>query len=215
MWYVEPYGKARRDALWTELQATFGRQIKLHCARFDHLYVAIKPEAISSSLRILQENRRFAFTQLIDLTAVDYPKASKRFRLVYLLLSMKYNMRIQVVCDVEEDQPVSTVSDIFPVANWYEREVWDLFGITFEHHPDLRRILTDYDFEGHPLRKDFPVYGEYEVHYDTKKQQVVRDKVELPVAFRDFDFSSPWHGYDDVLPGDEKAAATPENEEAS
>lgn len=205
MWFDEAYGHARRDGLWEELHTTFGRNMRLHCRRFDHLYVAVKPETLASTIRVLLENRRFQFTQLIDITAVDYPHAEKRFRVVYFLLSMQFNGRLQVVCDVADGEALPTVSDMFPVANWYEREIWDLFGIRFDNHPDLRRLLTDYGFEGHPLRKDFPVYGHYEVHYDEDTRTVVREAVDLPVAFREFDFSSPWKGYDDVLPGDEKA----------
>ncbi len=205
MWYDEAYGHARRDGLWDELHTTFNRHMRIHCRRFDHLYVAVKPETLASTLRVLLENRRFQFNQLIDITAVDYPESEPRFRVVYFLLSMKFNMRLQVVCDVAEGDSLASISDVFPVANWYEREIWDLFGIPFDNHPDLRRLVTDYNFEGHPLRKDFPVYGDYEVHYDEDTRAVVRAPVDLPVAFREFDFASPWKGYDDPLPGDEKA----------
>lgn len=129
---------------------------------------------------------------LIDVTAVDYPSRAQRFEVVYNLLSVQYNMRLRIKASVDELTPVPSVSHLYPSANWFERETWDMFGICFLHHPDLRRILTDYGFEGHPLRKDFPLSGYVEFRYDDSKKRVISEPVELAQEFRYFDFASPW-----------------------
>ncbi|USO01253.1 MAG: NADH-quinone oxidoreductase subunit C [Alphaproteobacteria bacterium] len=213
MWCDEPRGFPRASALLGELRATFGKSVHLACACLNQVAMTVPTDLLLTTVRALQENRRFLFTQLIDITAVDMltytpgpqSSTSSRFQVVYFLLSMPYNMRIQLVCNISQEDSIPSIVEVFPVANWYEREVWDMFGIPFTNHPDLRRLLTDDGFEGYPLRKDFPVYGTYEVHYDTHTSSVVRTDVDLPVAFRSFDFSAPWKGYPDGLPGDEKA----------
>ena len=152
------------------------------------------PADIPQVLTLLRGDRQAAFNQLIDLTAVDYPERESRFDVVYLLLSMDNNMRMRVVAQVTVGQPVPTVTHLYMAANWAEREAWDMFGIFFAGHPDLRRLLTDYGFEGHPLRKDFPLTGHVEVRYDDNQRRVVNEPVHLVQEFRDFDFLSPWEG---------------------
>jgi NADH-quinone oxidoreductase subunit C len=143
---------------------------------------------------------------LIDITAVDWPSRERRFDVVYHLLSPKHNARIRLKVEADEATPVPSVIEVFPSADWYERETYDLYGIVFTGHPDLRRILTDYGFEGHPLRKDFPLTGFVEVRYDDELKRVVYEPVRLTQEFRNFDFLSPWEGTDYILPGDEKAS---------
>ena len=152
------------------------------------------PADIPQVLTLLRGDRQAAFNQLIDLTAVDYPERGARFDVVYLLLSMDNNMRMRVVAQVTVGHPVPTVTHLYMAANWAEREAWDMFGIFFAGHPDLRRLLTDYGFEGHPLRKDFPLTGHVEVRYDDNQRRVVNEPVHLVQEFRDFDFLSPWEG---------------------
>jgi NADH-quinone oxidoreductase subunit C len=162
----------------------------------------------------LRDDPEFAFEQLMELCGVDWPEKSERFEVVYALLSVSLNHRVRVVVTTDEKTPVPSVSTIWPVATWWEREAWDLFGIVFSGQPDLRRILTDYGFEGHPLRKDFPLTGYVEVRYDEDRKAVVYEPVKLTQDFRTFDFLSPWEGMT-TLPGDEKvfteraAQATP------
>jgi NADH-quinone oxidoreductase subunit C len=145
------------------------------------------------------------FVSIIDITAADYPGRDKRFDVVYHLLSPSLNQRIRVKVETDEDTAVPSAVGVFPGANWFERETYDMYGVLFSGHPDLRRLLTDYGFEGHPLRKDFPVTGFVEVRYDDEQKRVVYEPVKLRQEFRDFDFLSPWEGTDYVLPGDEKA----------
>ena len=154
----------------------------------------VNPADVPQVLTLLRGDRQAAFTQLIDLTAVDYPERESRFDVVYLLLSMDNNMRMRLVAAVAAGQAMPSVSGLFMAANWAEREVWDMFGIFFAGHPDLRRLLTDYGFEGHPLRKDFPLTGHVEVRYDDNQRRVVNEPVHLVQEFRDFDFLSPWEG---------------------
>jgi NADH-quinone oxidoreductase subunit C len=142
---------------------------------------------------------------LIDVCGVDYPERERRFDVVYNLLSLKHNRRIRVKVRTDETTPVPSISQVFNAANWYERETWDLYGVAFSEHPDLRRLLTDYGFDGHPLRKDFPLTGHVEVRYDEQQKRVVYDRVKLQQDFRTFDFLSPWEGMTRQLPGDEKA----------
>ena len=160
----------------------------------DEIELRISPSDIPQVLTLLREDRQAAFNQLIDLTAVDYPEREARFDVVYLLLSMDNNIRMRLVSAVAAGQPVPTVTHLFMAANWAEREAWDMFGIFFAGHPDLRRLLTDYGFEGHPLRKDFPLTGHVEVRYDDNQRRVVNEPVHLVQEFRDFDFLSPWEG---------------------
>lgn len=173
----------------------------------DMLIVSIKPENIVGLLTFLRDDARCQFKQLIDVTAVDYPENEKRFEVVYNLLSIRYNNRIVVKVKVAENELVPTVTGVFSAANWFEREVWDMYGVFFADHPDLRRILSDYGFSGHPQRKDFPLSGYVQVKYDEDKQRVVYEPVKLDQEFRTFDFASPWEGTEYVLPGDEKAEA--------
>ncbi|MGB1684614.1 MAG: NADH-quinone oxidoreductase subunit C [Candidatus Puniceispirillaceae bacterium] len=154
----------------------------------------VTPADVPHVLTLLRGDRQAAFNQLIDLTAVDYPERESRFDVVYLLLSMDNNMRMRLVAAVAAGQAVPSVTGLFMAANWAEREVWDMFGIFFAGHPDLRRLLTDYGFEGHPLRKDFPLTGHVEVRYDDNQRRVVNEPVHLVQEFRDFDFLSPWEG---------------------
>ena len=164
------------------------------------------PSALVNLLTSLRDDVVASFNQLSDLTAVDYPDRPERFEMVYQLLSMKNNIRLRVLMPIDEGQAVPSIVGLFSAANWAEREVWDMFGIFFAGHPDLRRLLTDYGFEGHPLRKDFPLTGHVEVRYDDTLRRVVNEPVSLVQEFRDFDFLSPWEGMQANIPGDEKAS---------
>ena len=171
----------------------------------DHgLSVTIESSYIDSFLIFLRDNKKFSFQILVDLCGVDYPDREKRFDVVYNLLSVTSNLRLTVKINIAEGELVPTISNIYSAAGWYEREAWDMYGIYFANHPDLRRILTDYDFIGHPMRKDFPLTGFSEVRYDMEKKKVIYEKVKLVQDFRSFDFSSPWEGTEYLLPGDEK-----------
>ena len=145
-------------------------------------------------VKILKENEKLKLNQFIDLTAVDYPNKENRFEMIYILLSVKFNFRIIIKFFINENASVDSITNLFPAANWYEREVWDLFGIAFNNHPDLRRLLTDYGFIGHPLRKDFPLSGNVEVKYDLNEKKVVYEPIKLTQSFREFEFESPWKG---------------------
>jgi len=162
-------------------------------------------EQIGDVLRFLRDDTQCRFETLIDIAGVDYPERSERFEVVYHLLSMRLNQRIRIKIRTNENVPVPSVIEVFPSADWYEREVFDMYGVTFANHPDMRRILTDYGFEGHPLRKDFPLTGHVEVRYDDLEKRVVYEPVELTQEYRDFDFLSPWEGMNKLVPGDEKA----------
>ncbi|MFZ5931174.1 MAG: NADH-quinone oxidoreductase subunit C [Pseudomonadota bacterium] len=170
------------------------------------LTIHIHASHILAVLGYLRKDPNCRFSQLIDITAADYPGRAERFDLVYHLLSVHQNQRVRVKAPIAEDAAAPSVISLFPCANWYEREVFDMFGIAFTGHPDLRRILTDYGFEGHPLRKDFPLTGFVQVRYDDERKRVVNEPVMLTQEFRAFDFVSPWEGAEYVLPGDEKAA---------
>ena len=156
-------------------------------------------------LTFLRDDPICKFTQLIDIAGVDYPARARRFDIVYHMLSMSQNTRIRVKISTDEDTPVLSCAAVFPNADWYEREAFDMYGVAFENHPDLRRILTDYGFEGYPLRKDFPLSGFVEVRYDEGRKAVVYEPVNLPQEYRSFDFLNPWEGGKYELPGDEKA----------
>jgi NADH-quinone oxidoreductase subunit C len=172
---------------------------------FDELMVRARPALIVKVLTFLRDDVNCRFQQLMDLCGVDYPEREKRFDVVYNLLSLTHNMRVRVKVETDEETLVPSVSGVFSSATWWEREAWDLFGIYFSEHPDLRRIMTDYGFDGHPLRKDFPLTGYVEVRYDDEQKRVVYEPVKLTQEFRSFDFLSPWEGVQGVLPGDEKA----------
>src|ERR1035437_9779963 len=176
--------------------------IKREVALGDVVFV-VRRHALHSFIKFLKTDEKCAFSQLSNLCGADYPEREERFDVVYNLLSLKLNHRIRVIAMAAEDVPVDTITDLYSAAGWFEREVWDLFGIPFAGHPDLRRILTDYGFEGHPLRKDFPLTGYVEVRYDDEQKRVRYEPVKLTQEFRQFDFLSPWEGA--PLPGDEKA----------
>jgi NADH-quinone oxidoreductase subunit C len=169
------------------------------------LTVTIAAQEIVPFVRFLRDDPRLAFINLTDVCGVDWPQREKRFDVVYHFLSPRQNMRIRVKVATDEATPVPSITPVFPGADWFEREAYDFYGILFTGHPDLRRILTDYGFEGHPLRKDFPLTGYVEVRYDDEQKRVVYEPVRLAQEFRDFDFLSPWEGTEYVLPGDEKA----------
>ena len=169
------------------------------------LTVWVPCNQIVGVLRFLRDDPRLSFVALVDICGVDWPGREKRFDVVYHLLSPSQNARIRLKLATDEMTPVPSVTPVFPGAEWFEREAYDLFGILFTGHPDLRRLLTDYGFEGHPLRKDFPLTGFTEVRYDDEQKRVVNEPVRLAQQYRDFDFESPWEGPDYVLPGDEKA----------
>ena len=171
----------------------------------DELIVTAMPEGIIKLMTFLRDDSNCLFKQLVDLCGVDYPDRPKRHEVVYNLLSISQNQRVRVKAATAEDVPVPSISGVFSAAGWFEREAWDLYGIFFSNHPDLRRILTDYGFEGHPLRKDFPLTGFVELRYDDEQKRVVYQPVKLAQEFRNFDFLSPWEGMNEILPGDEKA----------
>tara|TARA_A100001388_G_C28545445_1_gene392265 strand:- start:60 stop:638 length:579 start_codon:yes stop_codon:yes gene_type:complete len=161
---------------------------------FNNFKLTINPKDLHKVIKGLKDHEKLRFCQLTDLTAVDRPDSLPRFKLIYILLSMDHNARIIVYTLISEKETVDSITSLFPCANWYEREVWDLFGISFKNHPDLRRILTDYGFNGFPLRKDFPLSGNVEVRYDLKEKKVIYEPIKLTQDFRDFDFESPWEG---------------------
>jgi NADH-quinone oxidoreductase subunit C len=168
------------------------------------IFLHSSPAYSAALIAFLRDHEACQFKILTDVTASDNPANIERFEIIYNLLSLKYNARIVVKVPLAEDQTIPTLSNIYSAALWYEREVWDMYGIFFSEHPDLRRILTDYGFEGHPLRKDFPLTGYVEVRYDQTAQKVIYEPVTLQQEYRHFDFISPWEGEDYVLPGDEK-----------
>ena len=168
--------------------------IKTSKIYFNQLYLEIDIDNLYSTILYLKTNNKCRFRQLIDITAVDYPDREKRFNIVYFLLSHENNLRIIVSVSIEEKKTVPSITKIYPSANWMEREVFDMYGITFNDHPNLKRILTDYEFQGHPLRKDFPLTGHTEVRYSENKKKVINEPVKLEQAYRNFDFESPWEG---------------------
>ncbi|WBU57023.1 NADH-quinone oxidoreductase subunit C [Paracoccus sediminicola] len=186
------------------VQARFDDDVLNTEIAFDELNVTVTLPGLLRVIEFLQSDANCRFSTLIDITAVDYPERPARFDVVYQMLSMYQNQRIRVKVAVREDELVPSATGLFPGADWYEREIFDLFGIMFSGHPDLRRILTDYGFRGHPLRKDFPTTGYVEVRYDEALKRVVYEPVKLTQEYRQFDFLSPWEGAKYVLPGDEK-----------
>ena len=168
--------------------------VKISKINFGQLFIEIDIEALYSTILYLKTNNKCRFKQLIDITAVDYPKKEKRFKLVYLLLSHENNLRILININIDEKTHVPSITKIFPSANWMEREVFDMYGVSFKDHPDLRRILTDYGFKGYPLRKDFPLTGHTEVRYSEEHKKVIYEPVKLDQEYRHFDFESPWEG---------------------
>ncbi|PWC55869.1 NADH-quinone oxidoreductase subunit C [Azospirillum sp. TSO22-1] len=194
--------------LGDHIASTLGQAVLKVELKLGELMVTVQREQIVPALTTLRDDPRCLFQLLVDVTAVDYPERAERFEVVYNLLSIKHNQRVRVKACTDEDTPVPSAVPVFSAANWMERETWDMYGVFFDGHPDLRRILTDYGFEGHPLRKDFPLTGYVECRYDEDQKRVVYEPVRLTQDFRTFDFLSPWEGMTNVmLPGDEKAQA--------
>ena len=172
----------------------------------NYFEIIVNKENIFQTIKNLRDNKNLIFNQLIDITAIDYPSNSLRFEIIYILLSMVRNKRIVVKTFLGENEGIESITTIHKSADWYERECYDLFGIKFLNHPDLRRIMTDYNFEGHPLRKDFPLTGHTEVRYDDLEKKVIYEPVKLTQEYRNFDYMSPWEGIPNSLPGDDKAS---------
>ena len=187
-----------------------GGAVESHEFAQDELVLKAKRDEIVNVLTHLRDDGACRFTQLVDVTAADYPSRPERFEVVYNMLSISNNTRVRVKLSASEETLVPSATAVFRSANWFEREVWDMYGILFSGHPDLRRILTDYGFEGHPQRKDFPLTGYVELRYDEEQKRVVYEPVKLTQDFRNFDYLSPWEGMTDIqLPGDEKAVKPP------
>ncbi len=195
----------RLQTLAGHLAAALPDAVGEHEIRHQELSVRVERAALPRVLRFLRDDPVCRFTVLCDICGVDFPDRPRRFDVVYNLLSMSLNQRIRLKVETDEDEPVPSVTALYSSAGWWEREAWDLYGIYFADNPDLRRILTDYGFEGHPMRKDFPLTGYVELRYDEQQKRVVYEPVRLQQEFRSFDFLSPWEGMDQILPGDEKA----------
>lgn len=198
----------RTDALQqlgAHIAGALGSVVLSREVAFGELTVHVERTAIVDAATFLRDDPKCRFISIVDVCGVDYPERDERFDVVYHFLSPQLNQRIRLRIHADDTEPVPSITGIFPGANWFEREAYDLYGMLFSGHPDLRRILTDYGFDGHPLRKDFPLTGFVEVRYDEERKRVVYEPVKLPQEFRSFDFISPWEGTDYVLPGDEKA----------
>lgn len=190
-----------------KLAKTFKQDFVDYHLKYHELTINVRQDSIVKVLMYLRDHKDYLFKQLVDICGVDYPDRLPRFDVVYHLLSLKHNIRLRLKIQTDEHTPIPSVISVYSAANWWEREVWDMFGLKFKDHPNLDRILTDYGFEGHPLRKDFPLTGYVEVRYDDEHKKVVYDAVQLPQAYRHFDFLSPWQGIpSSILPGDEKAS---------
>ena len=176
------------------VNSSLATTVKKSEIKFGQLYIDINIEDVISTILFLKTNDKCRFRQLIDITAVDYPGDEKRFKIVYLFLSHEKNLRVLINSKIQDNISIPSITKIFPSANWMEREVFDMYGISFKDHPDLRRILTDYNFEGFPLRKDFPLTGHTEVRYSEEKKKVISEPVKLDQEYRNFDFESPWEG---------------------
>ena len=187
------------------VSADLAGSIEQISTNYGELTISIKRDSVFSVLRFLHDDTRMQFVSIIDICGVDYPGDSERFEVVYHLMSPKLNQRVRIKLRTDADTPVQSVTSVYPGADWFEREAYDMYGILFTGHPDLRRILTDYGFDGHPMRKDFPLTGYVEVRYDDEQKRVIYEPVELRQEFRDFDYESPWEGAEYILPGDEKA----------
>ncbi|MBB3019920.1 NADH-quinone oxidoreductase subunit C [Microvirga lupini] len=198
---------AELQALSDHIASSLGEAIEDRAIAFDELTIVARREDIVRVASFLRDDPQCRFVCFIDICGADYPARENRFDVVYHFLAPHHNRRIRVKVMTDEATPVPSLVSLWPAANWFEREAYDLYGILFSGHPDLRRILTDYGFEGHPLRKDFPMTGYVEVRYDDGQGRVVYEPVKLNQEFRNFDFLSPWEGTDYVLPGDEKAKA--------
>ena len=195
------------EELGAHVIAKLGNAVVDHNIGNGELNVETTGNDVVRVMKFLRDDASCQFKSLMDVCGVDYPVQENRFEVNYNLLSYKHNQRIRIKVRTDEDTPVPSVSSVFPTASWFERECWDMYGVFFSEHPDLRRLLTDYGFEGHPLRKDFPLTGYVEVRYDDEQKRVIYEPVKLTQAFRSFDFLSPWEGMTRELPGDEKAEA--------
>ncbi|KCZ94347.1 NADH-quinone oxidoreductase subunit C [Hyphomonas johnsonii] len=191
--------------LAAHIEESHGDAVRASQIVVGELTLLAERDQIVKLLRFLRDDQQCNFETLIDICGVDYPERSDRFEVVYHLLSMRMNHRIRVRIRTDEETPVPSLTALWPAANWFEREAFDMYGIQFADHPDLRRILTDYGFEGYPLRKDFPLTGHYEVRYDDLEKRVIYEPVQLTQEYRNFDFLSPWEGMTSEIPGDEKA----------
>jgi len=194
------------EALGEKVAGAFPQDVLRREISHDELMVDVRREAIVRVLQFLRDDPNCRFDVLVDICGVDYPERAERLEVVYNLLSLTHNRRIRLKVATDELTPVPSATSVYSAAGWFERECWDLLGVYFADHPDLRRILTDYGFEGHPLRKDFPLTGYVEVRYDEEQKRVVYEPVKLKQEFRSFDFLSPWEGMNTILPGDEKAS---------
>jgi NADH-quinone oxidoreductase subunit C len=194
----------RLNDLGTTIAGALAGAVTGHAVAFGQLTLDVRADDLVKVMTFLRDDPRCRFVSFIDATAVDWPAREKRFDVVYHLLSPKQNLRVRVKAQADEAAPVPSITGVYPGADWFEREVYDLYGVLFVGHPDMRRILTDYGFEGYPLRKDFPLTGFVEVRWDDEVKRVVYNPVRLSQEFRNFDFLSPWEGTDYVLPGDEK-----------
>ena len=177
-----------------KINSELGTKINTSEIKHNQIYLEIDSEDLIDVVLFVKTNKDTKFRQLIDITVVDYPERSKRFKIVYLFLSHEFNQRMILSYDISENEVISSLTSIFPSANWMEREVFDMYGVNFKNHPDLRRILTDYGFEGHPLRKDFPLTGHTEVRYSEGQKKVISEPVKLEQNYRNFDYESPWEG---------------------
>jgi len=195
------------EDLAAHIEATQGDAVRASQIVVGELTLLAERDHIVNLLRFLRDDQQCNFETLIDICGVDYPERSDRFEVVYHFLSMRMNQRIRVRIRTDEETPVPSATALWPAANWFERETFDMYGIQFSDHPDLRRILTDYGFEGYPLRKDFPLTGHYEVRYDDLEKRVIYEPVQLTQEYRNFDFLSPWEGMTAEIPGDEKAVS--------
>jgi NADH-quinone oxidoreductase subunit C len=199
-----PTRSAMTSELKIHLEATQGKAVSTMDVRNGELTLTAPRDGIVKLLAFLRDDSQCRFETLVDICACDYPTEPERFEVVYHMLSMRLNQRIRIKVRTDEATPVPSATAVFPVANWYEREAFDMYGVIFSGHPDLRRILTDYGFEGYPLRKDFPLTGRVEVRYDEAQKRVIYEPVKLVQEYRNFDFLSPWEGMQAVIPGDEK-----------
>ncbi len=196
------------DTLLTHISSSLASHVLGTEVKNGESIVHVKPASLETVLWFLRDDEQCLFKQLSDIAGVDYPEREQRFEVVYQLLSMKHNRRLRVKLQTDDKTPVPSAVGVYSAAGWYEREIWDMYGVLFDGNPDLRRILTDYGFDGHPQRKDFPLTGYVEVRYDEEQKRVVYQPVKLTQAYRNFDYLSPWEGpkaY--VLPGDEKKTA--------
>jgi NADH-quinone oxidoreductase subunit C len=196
---------AALEALLAQVEPLLGADLREKRIAFGELAVVVDTGSIVKVLTALRDAPELRFSELVDLCGVDFPDAEPRFEVVYHLLSLHHNQRLRVTVRTDEVTPVPSVIGVYPTAGWFEREAWDMYGIFFADHPDLRRLLTDYGFEGHPLRKDFPLTGYVEMRYDEAQKRIVYEPVKLRQDFRNWDFLSPWEGSGGLLPGDEKA----------